>query len=764
MALRKIITIKNVGRFKNYAASGDVTLKRYNLIFAENGRGKTTFCAILRSLQSGEAAHVNGRMTLGSQDVPEIIILTDAGSLEFIGGAWSTTIPALSVFDSTFVSENVYSGDVVDLGHRRNLYRVIIGKDGVDLARQVDQLDAEIRANTAAIRDKRADVQSCAPQGINVEDFLALPSDPDIDAKIDAKQMELEAVRQASHIQARAALTKLALPLTPDNLPLLLAKTVQGLAADASRRLAAQIVKHAMQARGENWLSEGLAYVRDEKCPFCSQPVGGLPLIEAYSTYFSAAYRSLKQEILTLRASVATTLGDRAIAEVERTFDANDAAAEFWTRYCEFARPQFSSEVRVGDALRALRQAALDLLEQKAAAPLEQIAPAQAYADALRATESARQAATAYNEAVQTVNAVITAKKASTGRVDASTVEAALRRLQATKARHQPVATAASQAHQDAIGTKEAKEAQKAAARSRLDEYTSQIIGRYERTINNLLDDFQAGFRITGTKHTYPGGVPSSSFQILINDTPVDLGDANTPLDTPSFRNTLSSGDRSTLALAFFLAQLEHATDKPNRIVVFDDPFNSQDAFRKDHTVEKIRKCGEVCAQVVVLSHDQLFLKRIWQRLAPAPHTGERKCLQMIRVGLRNTAISEWDIDRATQHRFAADIRTLARYYNAGEGDPRDVVSKIRPVLEAYCRNLSPSQFLETDMLPTIITKIRQVGPTQLLASVVDDMDTINLYTSRYHHGEGPQPASEIINDSELQGFVRKTLTITGCC
>ncbi len=262
--------------------------------------------------------------------------------------------------------------------------------------------------------------------------------------------------------------------------------------------------------------------------------------------------------------------------------------------------------------------------------------------------------------------------------------------------------------------------------------------------------------------HAYPGGVPSSSFQILINNTAVDLGDAETPLSQPSFRNTLSSGDKSTLALAFFLAELEHDRDKATRIVVFDDPFNSQDAFRKDHTVEKIRKCGEHCSQAIVLSHDQLFLKRVWDRLAPRP--AERKSLQLARIGLHNTAISEWDIDKVTQHRFAADLKALADYYNAGEGDPRNVVSKIRPVLEAYCRNLYPSQFLEADMLPAIVTKIRLAGPTHLLAQEVDKMDLINVYTRRYHHGEGPQPATEIISESELQGFVRDTLAITGYC
>jgi wobble nucleotide-excising tRNase len=294
----------------------------------------------------------------------------------------------------------------------------------------------------------------------------------------------------------------------------------------------------------------------------------------------------------------------------------------------------------------------------------------------------------------------------------------------------------------------------------KLDEYTKQVIGLYEETINNLLDDFQAGFRITGTKHIYPGGVPSSSFQIVINGTTVDLGDAGTPIDTPSFRNTLSSGDKSTLALAFFLAELKHDRDKASRIVIFDDPFNSQDAFRKDHTVEQIKRCGEGCTQVMVLSHDQGFLKRVWDRLVP--QASERKCIQMARVGVRNTAISEWDIEKATQQRFTSDIKSLTDYYNAGEGEPREIVSKLRPVLETYCRNLFPSQFPEADMLAAIITKIRTHGSAHGLAAVVDDVDAINVYTRRYHHGESPQPATEIINDTELQGFVRKTLSITG--
>src|SRR6185503_18813564 len=88
-------------------------------------------------------------------------------------------------------------------------------------------------------------------------------------------------------------------------------------------------------------------------------------------------------------------------------------------------------------------------------------------------------------------------------------------------------------------------ELQKDAAKQKLDEYTKTVIGKYEQTVNRLLADFHAGFTITWTEHGYPGGVASSSYQILINGTPVELGDDKTPLDKPSFRNTLSSGDKS---------------------------------------------------------------------------------------------------------------------------------------------------------------------------------------------------------------------------
>src|ERR1700693_573516 len=124
--LQRVISIKSIGRFRNCAALGDVTFRRFTLIYGENARGKTTLCAILRSLFANAPALIIGRATLGSLERPEVQLLMANGNVAFHNGAWSAPFPDIAVFDGTYVSENVFAGDMVQTDHRRNLYRVII--------------------------------------------------------------------------------------------------------------------------------------------------------------------------------------------------------------------------------------------------------------------------------------------------------------------------------------------------------------------------------------------------------------------------------------------------------------------------------------------------------------------------------------------------------------------------------------------------------------------------------------------------------------
>ena len=78
----------------------------------------------------------------------------------------------------------------------------------------------------------------------------------------------------------------------------------------------------------------------------------------------------------------------------------------------------------------------------------------------------------------------------------------------------------------------------------------------YQWAINRYLNDFGAGFQIVKVSRSFAGGrQPSATYAVELRGFEVPLGDAGTPVGTPSFRTVLSSGDKSTLALAFFLAR-----------------------------------------------------------------------------------------------------------------------------------------------------------------------------------------------------------------
>lgn len=754
--LKKIITIKNVGRFRNSAATGNPQLAKHTFIVGANGYGKTTLCAVLRSLQTGDPAHVFGRKTLGASDAPVVELLLDAGQARFDGTAWSTTKPNIAIFDGVFVAENVHSGEVVDIEHKRNLYRVIVGDTGVKLAAQDAELASESRAKTGEISTAGKAVQPHVPTGMKLDAFIALPETADIDVQIGAQTRSVDALRQAGALSARPALSEFVIPALPDDFTDLLARTIDDIAQDAEQTLSAHLSAHSMAASGGNWIAAGLGHA-DDTCPFCGQGIQGLPLIAAYRAVFSERYKALSGEIATMKADIARDMGDAVLARLGTVSEQNNGGVEFWQKYCVIEAPALALPDTAVEAIRTLATAAIALLDRKAAVPLELIAPNKEFIAARAAYDSAVVVIEAANTAICAANGVIAEKKTAADAGDLKAAEAELARLTATQTRHRSDVSELCATYTKLSGEKDGIEARKEAVRKQLDAHTKTVVKPYERRINDYLDAFNAGFTITETKHAYPGGVATSSYQLVINDTAVDLGDSKTPGDRPSFKNTLSAGDRTTLALAFFLAHLERDPAADGKLVVFDDPFNSQDAFRRRQTVHEIMKVAGKCAQVIVLSHDATFLKQVWDKSPGA----ERVALTIADHRAQGSKIIPFDLEQACQGRTATDIDDLQTYLTTGAGGLIDIIRKMRVVLETHCRTTYPISFLANDWLGDMVRKIREGGVTHPAQALYDELDQINGYTSQYHHGEDMTDATpDQIDPTELTGFTRRTLRI----
>ena len=261
------------------------------------------------------------------------------------------------------------------------------------------------------------------------------------------------------------------------------------------------------------------------------------------------------------------------------------------------------------------------------------------------------------------------------------------------------------------------------------------------------------GFRVQGTKAEYPSGVPSSSYQLLINDVPVELGREATTLAEPSFRNTLSGGDRSALALSLFMAQIEREKGDPDIAVILDDPFQSQDAFRKNATAFQIKRCGEHCKQVIVLSHDPVFLKTVYDKLPP----DERKALRLVSLG-KFTGITEHDVDEHLKPEQQHRIDVMQRYVNDGLGSPRDVAQKLRPAIEGWCKIACPGEFADGKMVGEICGQIRAAGTVHPLFHLLDDLEEFNDYAKKYHHATNDDYASVPIVEEELRRYAERIL------
>jgi wobble nucleotide-excising tRNase len=435
--------------------------------------------------------------------------------------------------------------------------------------------------------------------------------------------------------------------------------------------------------------------------------------------------------------------------------ESNHGSIEFWSRFCKL--PNLDSPAEAIVSLSTIASVSMDLLAKKVAAPQEAVGLDAEYLSALARFKTARTAVDDYNAAVEAANVEIAAKKAAVAAGSIKKEEAALVWLNAQKMRHDPKVATLCAGYEMMVRDKDAIDAKKVEVRGKLEVHTNKVIKPYEGRINDLLDNFNAGFRIAQTKPAYPGGVASSTYQIVINNTGIDLGDSKTPTDRPSFKNTLSAGDRSTLALALFVAHLERDPDRTNRVVVFDDPFTSQDSFRRRQTIHEIKKVGDSCQQLIVFSHDAAFLRNIRGKCKAA----ECAVLQLADHRSLGIKLMSCDLDEACRGRAASDLDDLQGYIATGAGKDRDIVRKMRIVLETHCRSAYSGSFAPDDLLGEMIEKIRKTGDQHPAWALMEEVEQINEYTRDHHHGEDPEDGSaDLIDATELTGFVKRTLRI----
>ncbi|MDD5766396.1 MAG: AAA family ATPase [Candidatus Marinimicrobia bacterium] len=757
--ITRINLIRNVTQFDSVQPARDIDFKRLTLIYAENGRGKTSLSAIFRSLVSGDPLPIQERSRLGATHPPHVVLQTDlpAGQFLFQNNSWNQSYPALSIFDDIFVVDNVYSGLEIQANHRQNLHEFILGSRGIALARRVEYLATQISEINNQILQASDSIPPALRGQLTIDQFCEINPSPNIDQEIQDVERQIAALSHASEIDRTAIFQQFSLPqIDLNRIQIILSSSLQDIDQASLSRVTEHFAK--IGVHGEQWIADGLSreipatVTSPASCPYCAQDLIRSHIVAHYRTYFSQEYANLKRTISDSQSSLSSALSGDSLAALLRQLQDVQNKSRFWNQFTHV--PELTLDFQVLQSYwQVARDTLLNALTMKSTSPLESLELTQDTISTVNHYTQLLQQVSALSEQFQTANNEVLEIKRATAQANLPALNNRLSVLRITKIRFQSDVVPLCDTYLRLKQEKLRLEGLKVEAREALDNYRDAVFPNFQTSINTFLARFNAGFEIVNVHPYNAAGRPSSIYQIRINNINVDLTGAP---GEPSFRNTLSGGDRNSLALAFFLASLDQEPDVAEKVVVLDDVVASLDEHRKLVTAEEIRRLQQRVSQVIVLSHNKSFLCEIWNTL----HSPNVSTIHIAPV-LNGSNIIPWDPTADSLTNQDRSIATLSEYRNSNQGNPRHVAESLRYALEGYIRAKFPLYFPPGSLLGSFVNLCRQrIGQADEILNLVktDELEPLVHYANRFHHGNNPNWQTEVPTDGELCGFVRRTL------
>lgn len=765
MPLREVKYVQNIGRFETGRSVSDATFGPCTLVFGENGWGKSTLADMLRSLTTNNPDIVIGRKTLAGGPAQKAILRFGDQRAVFENVAWSGIRPRIAVYDSVFVNENVFSGDIVTNEHLKNQYGMVVGEEGVRRVRRIVELDNENRTNNSQSRivETKLDgiVRAVGPEGMTRKKFLALEAIEDVDAKIEAKEKEVQRASRAKELKGAGEPKAFPVPTETEEFRKSLHSTIEGIAEAAAKAVREHIAKHEGKGRTgvmthESWLEAGAIFVDEAECSFCGQRLDDRTLVDSYAEFFSDAYKALAADVKAKRGTFARYEKGDYRNRVEEIIERNESLYAYWKEAGQLEPPELEGVEAAIDGMEAAARL-LDAVFVEKQGDLTKAATGGDVEVAIKAWDEGRKDIVRLNDLIEAHVAKIKALKESVDESELPGLQKELKTLQATKRRHEDATVKVIEKLEGHDRTKERIATDKAREKEALNKHGRVITETLGKTINSYLRRLNAGFKIDYREPNYQGKEPAASYQILINEVPVSPRSTSENLAEASFRNTLSAGDKSTLALALFLAKLNADPALPETIVVLDDPFTSLDNFRRQFTAIEIRKLAGRAAQTVVLSHDKNFLRLLWEKIDQSTI----KCVAIQTGAPGMTTIAPYDIESETRPRHITERMQIEEFVEGEAHEAAYIRTRLRTVCEDFYRRGDPNLFREAASLEEIIRVLEGAPEEHPYKGVIEDLRDINEYSRGLHHAEIEDDPSGESSDEELKGFCRRVLELT---
>lgn len=762
--LRKVIHIKNVGKFTDFSVNGSDSwngeFKPITLIYGENGIGKTTFTTILKSLRENDSLLYQLR-SFGTENSPEISIKFDNEEkpIKYSNAEWDKNILDIEIFDTHFVNDNVFTGFEIQPQHKKNLFEIIIGQEGIRLKKEISNIKKEIKDKNSLLKETENKILKYFTD-LSVNTIINLPFDAEIDKNITAKQKEIETAKASEKIQKTPELVKLGtvdFGVRFDKIIKFLQTSITTISEDYLKMVEDHKKSLSLEDKSEQWIKDGYENIADNKCPFCLREFDDTTkIIEAYNQYFNEQYISLQKNAKLLNDKVKSLNPELIISEIEKQLSFNTGYVEFWKNYITSELLSVSTDEHKEKIINKTSELK-KIVEKKTGNPINAVQAIEV--DELKESIiSFNNIIEDYNKKIDAFNLLINNLKKQEKK-EIKLLENELMRLNAIKLRHtnEEIIKLCKNYSED-INNKEKLQNRNTELQTELKDYSKRTFDKYKNIINDYLKKFASYIEIREMKSTYKGGgnEPYAEYGLYVSGNKIRFKD---DFNNPSVKYSLSEGDKSALALSFFLAKLNTDDNIANKIIVFDDPISSFDIHRKGATITQLLNIEQKASQLIVLTHNLLFAKEFWEKVKSRCQTLQFSELR------KSTHIVDYDLEQETLNGLFKDYYVLNNYLENGvetDTEKRDVARCIRPILEGYIRIKFYGEFTNNQWLGQFIDKIKQSNEGQKLFRLneyADELSEIKDFGKKFHHTT-PNFDSEPIYDGELKNYVERTFEL----
>ena len=778
--INKVEKLVSIGKFRNYQATGQVNFKKLTLIYGDNGGGKTTLTSVFRSLTTNNPEIIRNRIST-NHTTAQAVQISQLGTPNifhtFGATGWTVQFPEIEIFDIHFVNDNIYSGFDFSDEHRKQLHQFVIGAQGIAIQNQIEQNKID-KTNSRQIQNT-IEAQLFQQVGNNlttdlITSFLSIPLTQanNIDQLIANAETVLARANANAIIQTLQPLSNLTRISTGINFASLISdlqttsQTIQNTALETLFSQHCQDLSGNTLVGPENWLQRGFAYLESKQasnepnisCPFCRQSIDtNSDILNAYTSKFNAGFNALVQSLQTHLQSLQSFNLEATVQAINNINQTNTSRIASWTTHLpDTVQPPVFNIIANEANLRTEFQNLIASVQQKIQNPT--IAVATATSTAFQTSIQIINAnIDGYNQNVDTYNTTVTTFRANIQTV--ATAQLEVDRLKRIKKRFEiPIDTLCNQLiteRQTLRGLETAytqlSQQQQVAA--------TTFFNNYQTQINHYLGNvFRTPFRIDNVVHVAPRGRATQSqigYKLTIDGNDISFA-PNQPFNA---KECLSEGDKSTIALAFFLSKLDIDPNRQNKILFFDDPLSSLDTNRRTYTIGIIKSLFQQLKQVVVLSHNEYFLYEISKDIAASD-----KCTLRIVVDFAVNAskIEVCDLDELVKIDYFRNIERLEAFRSNPDINLKDaVLGWLRNVLEAHLRFKFYKEIRSMTGQPTFgrLISFLNMFPVTFRdnanrTDIISKLNLINGVSWKSHHGD-PNP------DYTALGMNPNTITVT---